>query len=414
MKKKNMITNEATVYQVMEDILLSYMQKQDQVTDEQWMSDILKCYFPDASIKEINSISKSILYEMDRTNESWNNMLVSEKEGYNAQVWLFHEIRGSMRENANRECLAELSLQNVSMERLNTKVAQEIFRLNSATAQNIYGKRNGNRDDTDLAYFHDVSLQRLHRIIIEEYEALIKARVNPLLMKQEDLNQLAYYFSKNSTAMGITNMIFMTEFFLAKNLQRNSVQEENRIRVGNLVEFGIKNGIDFGIRNAVATALRISSECGLIPLLMKGTPTEIFAGIAFVAVESSKIFLQYNKGEITGWEVFNQTNKIMAAGVCSTILDSKGCVLGGKVGASIGTMVMPGVGTTVGGIGGIVGGFICCSLGQKVTPYLYDQVIRIEGNLVNILRANFHANERTSFISEINYIKNTIQRSVQV
>lgn len=403
------------VYQIMEDVISSYLQKHDDVSDEQWVMGTLTVYLSDKSEKEISAIARSLLADDgERMDKLWDDVTSSGKQGYNAQVWLSREVKRCMQENSNHDFHHWLLLQNSSMERLNKRFAQEIAGLVDSHAFQQHGKNNKGDEDADATVFRGAFVKRLHSIVVEEYEALVGMGVNPLLLKQQDLHLLALSFSKNAVDMGITTMIFMTELCLARKLEQLGVREKNRAKVAKAIT-SVK---DVGIRKAVETVLKISSERGLLPLLAKGTPTAVFTGVAFVAIESSKVFLRYGNGEINGWQMFHQTSRIWATGIFSAVMEAKGCATGTGIGTwasgtSIGTwmagtsigMLFPGAGILV---CGLVGGFICNSVGHRIVPYFYHQGERV---LSDILHANRHAMENENCVIS-NFAKNKIHQGV--
>ena len=111
----------------------------------------------------------------------------------------------------------------------------------------------------------------------------------------------------------------------------------------------------------------------------------LFIAFAFVTVETMKIFFKYNNGEITSWQAFNEISKVSAVGICGAFLDVKGAALG----MSAGTYVCPGIGTA---IGGFVGGVICSTIGQRITPVVYDCSIIFLNEMTNTLQTVCNAN----------------------
>lgn len=129
-----------------------------------------------------------------------------------------------------------------------------------------------------------------------------------------------------------------------------------------VVTTAITSGADFGIKTAVAGALKVASEKEIIRVIPKGTGGNVFANIAFVAVENVKIFGKVATGELTGkegLEVMQQTTGSCLAGLAAS---AKGTAIGVSIGAVLGP-----AGMAVGGfIGGTVGYIAGSKIGQGV------------------------------------------------
>lgn len=371
-KSFNLEMNEKAVKDTLNEFIRLYLSKDEMIDEDEWLLNVLDKNMPSLTKEE----ARSLLNNMNNMDELWSNINALGKDGYNADAWLFHQTL-SFLQNKEAENYRYISLLSESMERVNDRVLNIVSAIYSNDLWSNHIK--GGEDDDNIP--HETAVKNIQHIILEECENLIQLGKNPLLLKQKDLNMLAYHFSKNATIMGIGTMIFMAEFFLANKMQQQGLSEKQR----ELLATALKTGKDVGLRNAIVFSLKFCSERGFLPLLAKGTSTMLFIAFAFVTVETMKIFFKYNNGEITSWQAFNEISKVSAVGICGAFLDVKGAALG----MSAGTYVCPGIGTA---IGGFVGGVICSTIGQRITPVVYDCSIIFLNEMTNTLQTVCNAN----------------------
>lgn len=164
------------------------------------------------------------------------------------------------------------------------------------------------------------------------------------------------------------------------------IWNEEPISGDEVIEKALVTGSDFGVKTATAGALKVASEKGKIKFLPKGTDSNVFANIAFVAVENVKVLGKVATGELTvkeGIENMEQTTVSCVAGLTSSV---KGAEIGSAVGAVLGP-----VGSAVGGfVGGTVGYMASSTIGQQVVKgcqKVRDKLIETGKNIGNKLKS---------------------------
>lgn len=148
-----------------------------------------------------------------------------------------------------------------------------------------------------------------------------------------------------------------------------------------LVETALTTGADFGVKTALAGGLKVATEKGFLPIIAKGTSGNVFANIAFVAVENAKVLKKMATGDLTlheGIEEMQQTTGACVAGIAASV---KGAAIGSTVGAVFGP-----VGWAV---GGFVGGTVGYMAGSKVGRMVVRGIQKVCGVAKSAIKEGF-------------------------
>lgn len=137
-----------------------------------------------------------------------------------------------------------------------------------------------------------------------------------------------------------------------KVCQGESIESEEVIRVA------INSGSDFGVKTAVAGALKIAVEKDIVRCIPKGANGNVFANIAFVAVENVKVFGKVASGKLTVKEGIDVAQQTTGACIAGLMASAKGAAIGAQIGTILGPVGMV--------VGGFVGGTIGYMAGSKV------------------------------------------------
>lgn len=186
-------------------------------------------------------------------------------------------------------------------------------------------------------------------------------------MPQVDYNQfqikdLALNIGKNAVTLGLQAAAITTGLNIAYQLAT-----EGTIDKDELVEKAITTGADASIKTVTAATLATAVNKGIIRFLPKPLPGATAANLACVIVESVKVLVRVNKGELTLTEGLNEIGRISAAmlgGMAGTV---KGFVIGVGV-----TAWIPVIGIPLGIVTGLVGGMIGYAAGSKIGEIVYE------------------------------------------
>ncbi len=127
-----------------------------------------------------------------------------------------------------------------------------------------------------------------------------------------------------------------------------------------VISAAVTSGADFGVKAATAGALKTATEKGVLKAIPKGTPGNVYADIAFVAIENVKVMGKVASGELTVHEGLDQMQQTTAACVAGMAASGKGTLIGASIGMTLGP-----VGAAVGGfVGGTVGYMAGSTVGQ--------------------------------------------------
>lgn len=159
-----------------------------------------------------------------------------------------------------------------------------------------------------------------------------------------------------------------------KICQGESIKREEVIGVA------ISSGADFGVKTALAGALKVAVEKDIVRCMPKGTGGNIFANIAFAAIENVKVLGKVSSGKLTVKEGIDAAEQTTGTCIAGSIASAKGTAIG----AQIGTILGP-VGTMV---GGFVGGTIGYMAGSKVGETLIKERQRGRDITKNIVKSS--------------------------
>lgn len=160
------------------------------------------------------------------------------------------------------------------------------------------------------------------------------------------LTDLAIGIAKKSSESALWGAAYGAGFELAEELFG-----DEEIKPEEVVNEAIETGADSGIKALLAGALKVSAEKEWIKGLPKGAPAEVYAGMAYIAVENLKISKKIATGEITvieGIDAIEENTITSVAGLYAM-------EVGAKAGAAIGSVFGPVGSAIIGFIGGTLG-----------------------------------------------------------
>lgn len=149
----------------------------------------------------------------------------------------------------------------------------------------------------------------------------------------------------------------------------HKVRTDEEIKVAEVAEAALASGADFGLKAVAAGALKIGAEKGILSFIPKGTPADVLAGVAFVAVENVKTMRQICIGELglmEGIERIEQTTISTTAGVLESMREA-------SIGGAIGMMLGP-IGAIAGSIAGGAIGYMAGSAGGEAVAAAWKKV----------------------------------------
>lgn len=131
-----------------------------------------------------------------------------------------------------------------------------------------------------------------------------------------------------------------------------------------VIEAALIGGADTSIKVATAGAMTIAAEKGLIKAIPKGTPADVIANVAFIAVENAKIAGKVASGEITATEGLSRMCDVTVSAVTGLAVSF---VTGAEIGVAVGLLLSPPVGVVVGVIASTIGYIAGSKVGQAIS-----------------------------------------------
>lgn len=182
--------------------------------------------------------------------------------------------------------------------------------------------------------------------------------------------------------------------------------ENQKIHANDVIEVALKSGLDAGLKNSISVGMKIASERGIIKIFPPGTPPQIFANVATVAIENIKVIDKVASGELTVTEGIKSMERITLATTMGLISADLGAIKGGMIGG-LALSWIPFVGMPLGAmIGGVIGGTLSYMVGSKFGETICKGAQKLRSTAVGIVKAGGRAvkrgyNKAKSFVKSI-------------
>ena len=171
------------------------------------------------------------------------------------------------------------------------------------------------------------------------------------------------------------------------------------IKAKEVAEVAIKSGADSGIKVALAGALKVGVEKNIIKGIAKGKSGNVYAAIAFTAVETIKIGFEMFKGELTIQEGLEKMERVTLACVAGFATANIGAVQGANVGFLVGSIFGP-QGAAVGGaIGAFIGSIVGFVAGERVVDYSVKHLQEMRKTVWHAVKTKYQASKETAFVT---------------
>ena len=131
-----------------------------------------------------------------------------------------------------------------------------------------------------------------------------------------------------------------------------------------VIEAALIGGADASVKAATAGALTIAAEKGLLTAIPKGTPADVVANVAFIAVENAKIAGKVANGEMTATEGLSHMCDVTVSAATGL---SVSFVAGAEIGVAVGLLFSPPVGVVVGVVASTIGYIAGSRVGKAIS-----------------------------------------------
>ena len=172
------------------------------------------------------------------------------------------------------------------------------------------------------------------------------------------------------------------------------------IKAKEVAEVAIKSGADSGIKVALAGALKVGVEKNFIKGIAKGKSGNVYAAIAFAAVENVKIGYEMYKGKLTTLEGLEKMERVtlscVAGFAAMQIGAAKGAIAGGKIGAFVGGLVGVKIGLAV---GYIIGGALAFFAAEKTVDYTVKRCQEMRKIAWSTIKKEYQAKKNSRLVT---------------
>ena len=368
------------VNEIIADFFISYSQKDEKMSDKEWLTMMLYKYMPTTPYSDIVEYCDEFVNENVQISNLMEEAIKSSKEqGWNAETWLYSKIKKSSSDDdfdleilaKTDKMLSELAAiiienidENHSLIAWHEDDSKKDTENVSSNKKEQVEKKEGSAPSSGKSPIITKSALSagLQKTLMGQYQKTLKIDLGNINLRSYDTTEAALRISKSAALSGVGSIALTTGF----TLMTRALQGNLRMSQLQLFNILLKAGANNGLKAAVGGALKVSAERGLLPMLSRATPARTLAAITCIGMENMKILYDYADGKLSGMEAMEQAGKVSTACVFSLSFGFKGAMIGAAA-----FSVVPVAGPIVGALlGEMVGGVV----GNQVGTVFYSNV----------------------------------------
>ena len=352
--------------EILQEFLLSYINRDEKISEKQWLQEKLSEFMPKTSAKEIEEVSEKILDGVKETNGFVIDAQSSAALSCNPETWFYKKLMERFSDEnfldsiyEKDRMLSDINKWIISSGGHFQNLERDDFLQNSQSK--FAEQKEASTISTPQKNFivtKDSLRQNLVKSMLAQYQKTMRTDLGHITAGR-DFNDIAFNLSRNAALNGVGGIALTTGLSL---ILRGSISSMERREV---LKFLVSSGTTTGLRSAVAGALKVGAERGVFPIITRTTPAVILTGLATLGIENGKIAYNYARGELNGWQAIDNAGRISTSTIYALGFGVKGAAMGAATFA-----VIPLAGSFIGGlIGGVVGNI----LGEKLGKFSYER-----------------------------------------
>lgn len=352
--------------EILQEFLLSYLSRDEKISEKQWLAEKLSEFMPKTSAKEIEKFTEKILDGVKQTNGFIIDAQTSAALSYNPETWFYKKLMENFSDGnffdlicEKDQMLSDINQWLISSGRQFQNLENDDFLTNSSSK--ITEEKEASTIQTpqrNSIVTKDSLRQNLVKSMLVQYQKTMRTDLGHITAGR-DFNDVAFNLSRNAALNGVGGIALTTGLSLILRGSINSMERRE------ILKFLVTSGTNTGLRSAVAGALKVGAERGMLPIITRATPAAILTGLATLGIENSKIAYNYARGELNGWQAIDNAGRISTSTIYALGFGVKGAAIGAASFA-----VIPLAGPFIGGlIGGVVGNI----LGEKLGNFSYER-----------------------------------------
>lgn len=324
------------VYQTLKSLSDSYVKKEPDLSDAEWLSSQYRSYFPSLSEKEAMELGNATLNGVHRFNHILNEAMESAATGKSKEQWFAEKMGQELRD-------IEIS-----------EAGEQIHILDSALLK-------GNQ-----VMIEESPVQVLNENLLIDYPQFPESSsVSRDQWNTFTLKDTLLHMGQNAALAGLHTMNQSQSFhFTSEALLEDGTDSCNSLK--SLIE----NGDIEQVKNLLTAAIKIGIDNNKLPFLSKYASVDTIASIASNGVEYASTLSRFAAGKITFMQAMEHV------GLSGVSLLYNICSVNGI--RSISTALLSQIPIIGPVVGNIVGGIISVTLGRQLHEKLKQTVHKIE------------------------------------
>ena|GEM_PF-6070811 len=375
--------NYEKICELLEDVFKEYAAKENSVTDEEFLRQMLANRLPNFSAEKIDEMCQEIL----QSNRDMKNFLDEAKKSPSyenaTQNWFCEKIK-ELLDKGDYSLIQRLCIENEILNAVNINVFkmsndfQKMRAIHSDDNTSPYDEQIISREiyaekkSAPTTNIHQAAFDTgVKKSIMTQYKKMMQLDFTNIGARV-DASTVAANLSRNAALTGICGIT------LTMGL---SVLFKGGMSKQNFTKLIIKTGTSDTLNVLVTGALKVGAERRILPLLTRATPMIVLTAIALIAIESSKTMIQYANGEIKCLEALNQVSKVSTSAICAVAFGIQGALIGATAFAAV-PIAAPMVGAFMGELVGTM-------IGYEVGRISHANLKILMVNTKNVLTADY-------------------------
>lgn len=405
---ENISSNEKYAKEVMTDFFISYLEKNSNTSDEDWLKNKISEHLPEMPKNEVENFCDELFFCLKDFDETTEDILSNHNSNYRSEIWMYKKLLKNFSEE-NEEHFQNLCCKNEILFDINNwlaEVSDDLKKIKFERDKLHYDDEDFEEFDNDFWSYRNFSSgtenisrkkfltkesvgNSLNKSIFNQFQRTAKTDLGHVDLHGRDFDDIAMKIGKNAALNGVGGIAVTTVLTVVMQggFRRASLKE-----VMNLL---IKTGAAQSLRTVTSGALKVIAEKGAVPILTRTTPVIVIAALAGIAVESSKVVWQYEKGQIGILEAMDRIGRVSTSIIFAVGFGSVGGILGVAA-----FSVVPVAGPLIGGIiGSLIGELSGNLLGGKFGNFSYNSAKKIVNVVGNVIKEDIKLVENVNPVS---------------
>lgn len=352
------------LYTTLKDLSDSYAEKDESLSNEQWLSEQYQTAFPSLSADEASVLSRSTIHGVEHFNTTLNDAIHATASGKSKEQWFAEKMSGQ--------------IQGMDIQ----KAGQILHSLDSALLAGNQQMIEGSPIVVDNDEITVIPAE-----IMDDSEEIESSdnSWNPFTVKT-----VLSHIGQGAALVGLQTMNHASNMAFSADTVKDLAFGSTSLKAM------IENGETDQVKTPLTAAIKIGLDNNKLPFLPKAVPVESIASMASNGVEYISTLSQFSSGKLTLTQAMNHIGLSNLVNLFN-IFSARGI-------AGISKMLVAQIPIVGPVLSNIVGGIVEITLGQKFQEKVHTAVQKVEQTVRKAVRNTWEA-----VTSVVQKIKNKVK-----